>query len=71
MVSNAPTEPSRHLYVSASVAGHKITVAKKNLEFDEVDPCLFDEDYTIAGSTVRARMVKVGEGVCLWAILPL
>eukprot|EP00798_Chlamydomonas_sp_ICE-L_P009785 gene9785-7669_t len=50
-MSDPPKEQPKHLMVAAEVHGHKIEVAKKNLEYDEVDNCLFEADYTIAGST--------------------
>ena len=44
---------SPHVIVSAQVAGTAITVARKNLDYEEaeLDTYLFEPDYTIAGST--------------------
>jgi hypothetical protein len=43
----------KYIYVSAEVAGCRISIARKNLEYDaeELDVYLFEPDYTIAGST--------------------
>lgn len=42
-----------HVFVSACVGGCTVTIARKNLDYDEVeqDVYLFEPDYTIAGST--------------------
>ena len=44
---------SPHVFVSACVGGCTVTIARKNLDYDEVeqDVYLFEPDYTIAGST--------------------
>lgn len=41
----------RYVYITADIAGSRVTIARRNTECDYVDAHLFDPDYTIAGST--------------------